>query len=113
MSLPLLFEAPTDADTWRDWSFNHSVLHTDLIAALQQQKNAIGLQSFLLDPMDLNDLGMWFYRHQVSHNQANAILGTQGYNLLSFDWHDEDQLQEWLFLNGVEHTRFAQVLGVE
>ena len=113
MSLPSLFDTPETQDDWQGWAFNHAALHADTVAALQSQKNAQGLQSFVLNPMSLDDLGMWLYNHQSMHNQVNAVLGTVGYNLLALDWRDPDQLEEWLFLNGDEHRRFAQALGVE
>lgn len=113
MSLPFLFEQPEDQDTWRRWAFNHAAIHLDVVNALTNQNKATGLGVFLLNPMNLDDLGMWLYRHQTMHNQANTALGSSGYNLLSLDWRDDDQLQEWLFLNADEHQRFAQKLGVE
>jgi hypothetical protein len=62
--------------------------------------------------MNPDDLGMWNYQHQVMHNQLNAALGTQGFDLLELDWQDPDQFTEWLRLNGDEHTRLSAALGV-
>ena len=75
-------------------------------------KNVTGLDTFILSPIDPNDLGMWLFQHQVAHDQANAALGTKGYNLLEFDWKDPDQFAMWLRLNGDEHVRISAVLGV-
>lgn len=112
MSLPSLYVQPQDTDAWRAWSFNHSANHFDMLAAAQEQKNVTGLQQFILDPMDLNNLGQWLYNHQVMHNQLNAALGTQGFNLLGFDWEDPQQFSMWLRLNGDEHVRLSAALGV-
>lgn len=72
----------------------------------------VNLDQFQLDPMDLNNLGLWIFRHQLMHSEINAILGTQGYDLTSLDWTDPDQLAEWLRLNGDEHVRISAALGV-
>ena len=113
MSLSALFAMPEEQSAWPDWSFNHAALHFDIVRLLTAQHNVTGLDQFILHPMDLSNLGMWLYQHQVMHNQANAALGTTGYNLLVLDWRDSDQLREWLFLNGSEHQVFAQNLKAE
>lgn len=111
MGLPLLFAAPTDADSWQSWGFNHAANHLDWIKAVQDQKSQ-NLTEFLLNPLDPNNLGFWLYQHQISHNQVNQALGTQGYNLLELDWQDEDQFAEWLNQNGEEHQRISAALGI-
>lgn len=110
MGLPLLFAAPTSPDEWRAWSFNHAADHYGVISDIARLKTE-NLTQYLLDPMDPTDLGMWFYEHQLMHNEANAVLGTQGYDLLSFDWQDPDQLAEWLQLNGSEHQSWDTAIN--
>lgn len=111
MSLPQLYVAPKSADEWMAWSFNHAANHYDWIQVAQRQKNQ-QLTQYRLDPMDPANLGLWLYYHQTMHNEVNAALGTSGYNLLELSWDDPDQLQEWLQLNGDEHSRISAVLGV-
>lgn len=111
MGLPALYVQPTDSDQWDAWSFNHGANHYDIIGATQTSKG-ITLQTFPLYPMDPSDVELWLYQHQVMHNQANAALGTSGYNLLALDWNDPDQFQLWLELNGDEHVRFCTLLGI-
>lgn len=72
----------------------------------------VNLTQFILDPMDPDNLGMWFYQHQEMHNQVNALLATTGYDLLSYDWDDPDEFAEWLRLNGDEHTRINAALNI-
>lgn len=112
MSLPYLYKIPQDDDDWRSWAFNHGAIHFDWVPALQSQKKVTGLQQFYLSEIDPNDLGMWLYNHQVAHDQANAALGTTGYNLLSLDWRDPDQFAEWIRQNGDEHQRIGEALGL-
>lgn len=111
MGLPLLFAQPTDQDSWTSWAWNHAANHGDWNFAIQQQKSQ-NLPEYLLSPLDPNNLGMWLYLHQSAHNAVNAALGTQGYDLLSLDWKDEDQFAEWLNQNGEEHQRISAALGV-
>lgn len=75
-------------------------------------QNSTPLQQYILDPLDPNNLGMWNYQHQLMHSQLNALLGTQGFDLLSLDWQDPAQFAEWLRLNGDEHVRLSTALGV-
>lgn len=75
-------------------------------------QNNVQLTSFILDPIDPNDISMWLYQHQIMHDQLNTVLGTQGFNLLNLDWEDPDQFAAWLRQNGDEHTRLSGVLGV-
>ena len=111
MSLPYLYATPTDASSWRAWSFNHAANHYDMIFAVTQQKQQ-NLAQYILDPMDPENLGMWLYQHQVMHNQVNAVLKSQGFDLLELDWQDADQFQEWLRLNGDEHVRISAALNI-
>jgi len=111
MGLALLFAQPTDQDSWASWAWNHAANHVDWIAAVQDQKSK-NLTQFLLSPLDPNNLGMWLYQNQESHNDVNAALGTQGYNLLDLDWKDEDQFATWLNLHGEEHQRISAALGI-
>ena len=74
--------------------------------------NVKALDQFQLSPIDPQAMGMWFYTHSVMHAQINQVLGTQGFNLLDYDFSDPDQLQEWLQLNGDEHQRICTALGI-
>jgi len=111
MGLPYLYAVPETQDDWRKWSFNHAANHYDIVNAIQEQKN-VQVEQFILDPMDPTNLGIWFYWHQTMHDQANAVLGTSGYNFLSLDWTNPDQFQEWLRLNGDNHVRMSAALEI-
>lgn len=74
--------------------------------------NVKALDQFQLSPVDPQALGMWLYVHSVMHAQINQVLGTQGFNLLEYDFSDPDQLQEFLQANGDEHVRLCTALGI-
>lgn len=111
MGLAALYDTPTDAVSWRRWAFNHAANHYNVANAVQAQKSKT-VNQFMLSPIDPNNLGMWLYWHQTMHGQTNAALGQQGYNLLELDINDPEQLQEWIQLNGTEHTAWGAVLGI-
>jgi len=111
MSLPFIYSQPETPDDWTAWSFNHGANHYDIIQAAFVSKGD-NLTTYIMDPMDRENLGTWLYQHQILHNQINQVLGTQGFDLLTLDWTDEDQLAEWLQLNGSEHQRLSAALGI-
>lgn len=111
MSLPALYSIPTDEASWSAWSFVHAANHYDWIVAPKTAGK--GLSQFALDVIDPDNVGLWIYQHQVMHNQVNALLGTPGVDLTSFDWQDPDQFQNWLNLNAAEHIRISAALGVQ
>jgi hypothetical protein len=74
--------------------------------------NVKALTTYQLSPIDPAALGMWLYNHQTAHNQINAVLGTQGFDLLTYDFNDPDQFQEFLQANGDEHVRLCSALGI-
>ena len=111
MSLPLLYAAPTTPAEWAAWSFNHAANHNDIANNINIQKKQ-NLSIYVLDPIEPNNLGDWLYLHQLMHAQANAALGTQGFDLLAYDFTDADGFAMFLRLNGDEHLRLSQAVGV-
>jgi hypothetical protein len=109
MGLPALYAAPQNQEDWQAWSFNHAALHYDLIGAVAEQKKQ-NLTQYCLNP--ISDVGFFLYQHQIMHNQANAVLGTVGNNLLDYDLSDPDELAIWLNLNGSEHQAWNPLTGV-
>lgn len=89
----------------------HNILSGDNIL-FGPGANVKPLTIYQLSPVDPAALGMWLYNHQTAHNQINAVLGTQGFNLLSYDFSDPDQFQEFLQANGDEHVRLCSALGI-
>ena len=72
----------------------------------------IALPVYQLDPFDPKDLGQWSDLHQEMHNQQNAILGINGFNLLDPDFTDTGRLQGWLDFNANEHLQAANILEI-
>ena len=74
--------------------------------------NVKALDQYQLSPVDPANLGFWLYEHSLMHAQINLVLGTQGFNLLTYDFQDPEQFQEFLQANGDEHVRICTALGI-
>jgi hypothetical protein len=112
MTVAALLNIPTTQDQFNDWSFAHAAHHRDCIRAAET-KGSTGLNEFILDPVDLvNGFGQWIYTHQTMHNQMNAALGTEGFDLTDTNWQDQGEFAAWIQNNENEHYQWATVLGV-
>jgi len=111
MALAQLSEIPLTHEDVQRWSFAHMANHLDIIRRVQETKQ-ITLNAFPLDPFDPNNLGQWLYQHSVMHAQMDLVLGIAGYDLLSLDWRDEDQLIQWIGFNVDEHIQAGRILGI-
>lgn len=74
--------------------------------------NVKALDQFQLSPVDPANLGFWLYQHSIMHAQVNLILGRTGFNLLTYDFTDPEQFQEFLQANGSEHQDICAALGI-
>jgi hypothetical protein len=111
MGLAAIYEVPQERDDWAFWSFNHAAHHTDIVRVLYETKG-VQLSSFLLDPMDPDNMDRWLYWHQTMHTEMDLVLNITSNNLLDLDWRDDGQLQEWINFNGSEHYQATTLLGV-
>lgn len=122
MSLPNLFNVPSDAKDWRAafpvmprewavWSFSNMDHHRQTIRAIAAQKG-INLNEYTVDPIPFFALGAWAYNHQQMHNDVNGVLGTGGFDLTTLDVEDAGQLTAWIRLHASEHQSWATILEI-
>jgi len=111
VALAVIYELPRGKDDWPFWSFCHAANHYDIVRVVFE-KASVELSTFLLDPMDPDNMDQWLYWHQTMHNQMNAVLQIQGNDLLNLDWRDPGDFQEWITFNGNEHYQACQILGL-
>jgi hypothetical protein len=111
MGVADLFNVPVSNDEMARWSFAHMAHHRDLNAAIMSQYG-VQLPEYILDPVDLNDPQSFLNQHQLMHNNNDAILGVQGYNLSEVDWSDPKQRAGWIYLNATLHVAEANATGV-
>ena len=121
MPLDQISVVPLDDDDLTRWAFAHMANHLDIIRRIYETTMPvapattpppISLNPYPLDPVDINNLGVWLYNHSVMHVQMDLVLGIDGYDLLDLDWRDKDQLIEWINFNSDEHIQASRILGI-
>jgi hypothetical protein len=111
MAVASIANIPEDGESLLQWSFAHMAHHADLISYFQRTNNAT-LPLYPLDPVNPDDMGAWFYQHQLMHNNQNQLLNIQGVDLLDVDWTDPTQRAIWIDLNFREHLQATNQTGV-
>ena len=114
MSLAALYNIPSSGPQLSQWSFVNAAAHADIVRLIFQRTGQ-QLDSFVLDPFDPQDpdsMQGWLYQHQTMHQQMDAILGIQGYDLTDVDFSNQGILAGWITSHALEHTQAAQILGV-
>ena len=112
MTVAALLNIPTNQEQFDDWSFAHAAHHRDCIRAAFEQKH-VQLSEYILDPINLAEgFGEWTYWHQNMHNDMNAVLKTNGFDLTDVNWQDQSQFASFIQNNENEHYQWATILGV-
>jgi hypothetical protein len=94
----------------KEWLFQHQQDHLEIVQKIAAARGVI-LPTYVIDPMLDQDFKGWALRHQNYHNDANAILGTDGSDLQTVEWKDQDQRESWYWLNWQEHQAWHKRLG--
>jgi len=101
---------PADTD-FSSWAYNHFQDHLEIRGGIQTVNN-INLPLREIDEINFDDLQSWFERHQLMHNEFNAVLKLQGNDLSIVDWRDLGQRTTWLWLNFREHFNARAALKI-
>lgn len=112
MALATLYNVPSSANELNVFSFSNQNEHVKIAAAFQLQVSVTTPQ-FVLDPIPLNDMGVWLQQHQVLHNIMNGLLGTNSNDLTDVNFRDPSQLSEWIWLHAQEHYQAADILRLQ
>lgn len=117
MALAQISATPSTQDELNSWSLSHADHHTNIILAINRRQTAASttltqFTTYVLDPLDPENMSTWLYQHAVMHNQMNQALGIQGYDLNSLDWNDEGSVADWMAKNWDEHNRVGTFLNV-
>lgn len=111
MMLPALLNVPRNDRDFALWSFNNQFEHLNIISAILSQKS-VYLETYILDPIPQKDWRSWLWRHQLTHNDMNAVTGVAGNDLTDVNPKDVNQLTAWLQLHYQEHLQNNQILGL-
>lgn len=110
-AIAALFNVPTTPEEMAEWATAHAAHHRDIILAIFKLTGA-ELEQFLLDPMPADGMENWAAWHQQMHNDFQGVLGIAGYDLVDVDWHDQNQIAGFVFLNGSIHKQASDILGI-
>lgn len=104
-----LFNVPISDAELDTWASVHARHHVD-INRLIYQITKLSLPEFVLEPIDRDNTNTWEEQHQIMHQNQNALLGIEGYDLSSVDFNDRDNLTAWIQLNAIEHREAEDLL---
>ena len=113
MSLGQLWNAPRTPQALAEWSFANAAHHADIVRVIFQTTGQV-LSSYVLDPFSPGDAGFdtWLYQHFAMHQQMDAILGIQGYDLTDVDPTSRQLTEIWVAAHAVEHMQAGQKLNL-
>lgn len=106
-----LYNVPSTDEERAQWSFAHMAHHRDIAERIYVLIK-VALPEYIIDPIDVNDVGTWEYQHQIMHDNENQILGIQGQDLTGVDWKNQNELTAWIWLNASEHYQASAILEV-
>lgn len=109
--LASLYNIPRDYQGLNQFSFANADHHTQVFNSILS-KYSINLTVYLIDPIPLNNLGVWLYNHQQMHDLQNAVLGIAGNDFTDLDFSKPDESANWFYLHAIEHYQAAQALGI-
>lgn len=112
MALATLYNVPTTNNELNVFSFSNTDEHNKISAAILAQFN-IAVPSFVLDPLPINDMGVWLRQHQTLHNIMHGVVGGNANDLTNVDFKDPDQLSSWIWLHAQEHYSVADSLHLQ
>ncbi len=112
MALATLYNVPGTVNELNIFSFSNMDEHNKIAAAIAS-KYSISVPSFVLDPIPLNDMGVWLQQHQVLHNIMNGVLGTNSDDLTDINFRDPNQLSQWIWLHAQEHYQTGALLHLQ
>ena len=111
MGLASIENVPSSNESLAEWSFAHMAHHRD-VARVIYEKYSLAIPEYVIDPLNVNDLGLFGFQHQTLHNDVNFVLGVSGNDLSEINWSDPGEREGWIFLNFTEHQAWANILGV-
>jgi hypothetical protein len=109
--LASIYNVPQTPGDLLIWSFNNADLHNQIRDRIRT-KFGTTLTDYQLDPIPVQDMASWAYRHQLFHNAQNAVLGIAGNDLTNFNPQDVETFRGWIELHALEMQLACTQLGV-
>ena len=93
------------------WATLHQTHHRDINRRIYELAG-ISLPEYILDPINPDDTGVWEDQHQQMHQDMDALLGINGFDLTNVNFENEAYLAGWIQLHFNEHYQAANILGI-
>jgi hypothetical protein len=106
-----LLNVPGTSQELLRWSFANQDHHTQVVVFLKNKK-VLGLNEYVLDPVQMSDIANFLLRHQQSHNEINDALSVSGNDLSSLNTKDPTQVATWIQLHFNEHLQWQTQTGI-
>lgn len=110
-AIAALFNVPEGREELDTWASAHARHHVDINRYIYQ-RTGLSLPEFVLEPIDPNNIAGWDEHHVIMHQNQDALLGIDGYDLSGVDFNDLDNLTAWIQLNAVEHREAEDILQI-
>jgi hypothetical protein len=102
---------PDDDRLLETWVHNHYQDHLEIQQAIQKQGGG-NLEILEINHINPDAADEWLERHQLMHNEMNAVLRQQGNDLTQVDFNNREQRTGWFWLNFREHFNARGVLKI-
>jgi hypothetical protein len=112
MPLAPLYTVPRNSQDWSNWSFNNADSHLRVINAVFS-KFQLQLPYFSVDPIPWNSLSDWLRNHQQMHNDIDGLLNVDSSDFTLPNFHDEEQMEAFIFSHADEHRSWEDFLGID
>jgi hypothetical protein len=113
MSIATLLNIPNfqQPASLSEFSFNNQAEHQKIVQSIYNKRQIL-LTLYPLDPIPLSDWRGWFRLHQQAHDDLEAVLGIESFDLSGFDFNNRDEVEAWIRLHFDTHQSAAAVLGL-
>lgn len=104
MGLPNLIDPPPhDHEGWWDefW-FQNWIDHQDIQEKILADGSGNQLV-YVIIPWVANDANGILFRHQLFHNEMNAVTGATGQDLSTINFREPESVRDWVFNHYQEH----------
>ena len=110
-AIAALFNVPEGREELDAWASAHARHHVDINRYIYQ-RTGLSLPEFVLEPINPDDTAGWDEHHVIMHQNQDALLGIEGYDLSGVDFNDKDNLTAWIQLNAIEHREAEDLLRI-
>lgn len=106
-----IFNVPGTPAELAVWASAHATSHRDINRRIYEL-TGLALPEFILEPLNPDDTGVWEAHHQIMHQNQDAALGIDGFDLTNVNFKNPELLTGWVQLNATEHFQASNILRI-